>query len=124
MLSNAIRCLFGSLPGLLVVVVTWEALIVASLAPFSGPLRPLGLADLLNLDLGDVHRVGRIIMVYHSLAIPFVAALVYLILDQVPMGSPGSPGEGRDPSPRISKEPRRSIVVAITAGYMLTSGEA
>lgn len=42
---------FGSLPGLLVVVVAWEALLVASLAPFSGPLRPLGLADLLNLDL-------------------------------------------------------------------------
>jgi len=62
---------------------------VASLAPFSGPLRPLGLADLLNLDLGDVHRVGRIIMLYHSLTIPFVAALVYLILDQVPMGSQG-----------------------------------
>jgi hypothetical protein len=117
-LSSAIRRLFGSLPGLLVVVVAWEALIVASLAPFSGPLRPLGLADLLNLDLGDVHRVGRIIMLYHSLAIPFVAALVYLILDQVPMGSQD---EGRDPSPSISKEPRRSIVVTITAGYMLTS---
>jgi hypothetical protein len=43
-LSRAIRRPFGSLPGLLVVVVTWEALIVASLAPFSGPLRPLGLA--------------------------------------------------------------------------------
>jgi hypothetical protein len=117
-LSNAIRRLFGSLPGLLVVVVAWEALIVASLAPFSGPLHPLGLAELLRLDFGDVHRVGRIIMLYHSLAIPFVAALVYLILDQVPMGSPD---EEREPSPSIIKEPRRSIVVAVTAGYMLTS---
>jgi hypothetical protein len=119
--SGAIRRLFGSLPGLLVVVVAWEALIVASLAPFSGPLRPLGLAELLNLDLGDVHRVGRIIMLYHSLAIPFVAALVYLILDQVPMGSLRSPDGGRRQTPSISEEPRRSIVVAITAGYMLTS---
>ena len=43
--------LFGSLPGLLVVAVAWNALIVASLAPFSGPLQPLGLAGLLGVDL-------------------------------------------------------------------------
>ncbi|MEJ2733675.1 MAG: hypothetical protein P8189_08945, partial [Anaerolineae bacterium] len=79
--------LFGSLPGLLVVAVAWDALIVASLAPFSGPLQPLGLAELLGIDLSDAQRVGRIIMLYHSLAMPFVAALVYLILDQVPTAS-------------------------------------
>jgi len=55
--------------------------------------------------------VGRIIMLYHSLAMPFVAALVYLILDQLPMGS----------SPEEEQRIRRSIVVPITAGYMLTS---
>ena len=109
-LRNTILRLFGSLPGLLIVVVAWEALIVASLSPFSGPLRPLGLAELFNLDLGDAHRTGRIIMLYHSLAIPFVAALVYLILDRVPLGPPGE-----------EQARRRSIVVPITAGYMLTS---
>ncbi len=81
-----------------------------SLAPFSGPLRFLGLAGLLGLDFGDVHRVGRIIMLYHSLAIPFVAALVYLVLDQLPIAS------AEDTPAR-----RRSIVVPITVGYMLTS---
>ncbi|HSR33012.1 MAG TPA: hypothetical protein VLY63_20805 [Anaerolineae bacterium] len=110
-LSEIINRLFGSLPGLLLVAVAWDALIVASLTPFSGPLRPLGLTELLGVDLGDAQRVGRIIMLYHSLAMPFVAALVYLVLDQVPMG--GSPEEEQ----RI----RRSIVVPITAGYMLTS---
>ena len=85
--SKILRRLFGTLPGLMIVVAAWEALIVASLSPFSGPLRPLGLAELLNLDLSDVHRVARIIMLYHSLAMPFVAALVYLILDRVPMGT-------------------------------------
>jgi hypothetical protein len=107
---------FGSLPGLLVVVVAWDALLVASLAPFSGPLQPLGLAELLNLDLGDIHRVGRVIMLYHSLAIPFVAALVYLVLDLVPLGSP-HPEPGRAGFSR----PARSIVVPVTVGYMLTS---
>ncbi len=109
-LPKILNRFFGSLPGLLVVAVAWDALIVASLSPFSGPLRPLGLVDLLGMDLGDAHRVGRIIMLYHSLAIPLVAALVYLILDQVPLGSP-------EEEPKV----RRSIVVPVTAGYMLTS---
>ncbi|MGD8791461.1 MAG: hypothetical protein PVF47_02830 [Anaerolineae bacterium] len=118
-ISKLLDRFFGSLPGLLVVVVAWDALLVASLAPFSGPLQPLGLADLLRLDLGDAHRVGRIIMLYHSLAVPFVAALVYLILDQVPLGGPWADRPGR----RDEEEgrARRAIVVPLTAGYMLTS---
>lgn len=44
--------LFGSLPGLLALAVAWDALLVASLAPFSGPLRPLGLASLLAGSAG------------------------------------------------------------------------
>jgi hypothetical protein len=107
---RTIQRLFGTLPGLLILVVAWDALIVASLSLFSGPVRPLGLAELLGVDLGNAHRVGRIIMLYHSLAIPFVAALVYLVLDQVPMGTPGE-----------QKRVRRSIVVPVTAGYVLTS---
>jgi hypothetical protein len=102
--------LFGTLPGLLVVAVAWDALLVASLSPFSGPLRPLGLADLFGVDLGDTHRVARIIMLYHALAVPFVAALVYLVLDQVPMGTPEE-----------ERRTRRSIVAPVTAGYMLAS---
>lgn len=109
-LIRTIQTLFGTLPGLLFVVTAWETLIVASLSPFSGPLQPLGLAQLLNLDFSDATRVGRIIMLYHSLAIPFVAALVYLVLDRVPLGRPGE-----------ERALRRSIVVPITAGYMLTS---
>jgi len=112
---------YGSLPGLLVVVLAWDALLVASLAPFSGPLRPLGLAELFSLDLGDVHRVGRIIMLYHSLAVPFVAALVYLILDQVPLGSPCPDAQQAGLPHSAEDRIRRSIVVPITLGYMLTS---
>jgi hypothetical protein len=105
------------LPGLLVVVMAWDALLVASLAPFSGPLRPLGLAQLLNIDLSDTHRVGRIIMLYHSLAVPFVAALVYLILDQFLPGAPQQTDHPRLAEDRV----RRSIIVPITLGYVLTS---
>lgn len=109
-LSTLLDRFVGSLPGLLVLVVAWEAFIIASLSPLSGPLRPLGIVDLLGVDLSDAHRVGRIIMLYHALAVPFVAALVYLLLDQVPMGTPDE-----------EKKVRRSIVLPVTVGYMLTS---
>lgn len=107
---QVIRRLFDSLPGLMLMAVTWDALIVASLSPFSGPLRPLGLAGLLSIDLGDAQRVGRIVMLYHALAMPFIASLVYLILDQVPLG------QGEEET-RI----QRSITAPITAGYLLAS---
>ena len=116
-LRTILHRLFGTLPGLMLVAVAWDAVLVASLAPFSGPLQGLGLAELLHLDFGDAHRVGRIIMLYHSLAIPFVAALVYLVLDRVPIGA--SAGE-RKPAAGLSKE-IRTIVTPITMGYMLTS---
>ncbi len=109
-IDHILRRLFGTLPGLLVVAVAWDALILASLIPLSGPLRPLGVAAWLGLDLSQSLRVGRIIMLYHSLAMPFMAALVYLVLDRVPLGAP------EEASMR-----RRSIVTPMTVGYMLTS---
>ena len=70
-------------------------------------------------------------MLYHSLAIPFVAALVYFVLDQIPMGSPGDKtgpslwrtGGSVWQGPPLSSQngPLHSIVVPVTVGYMLTS---
>ncbi len=90
---------------LLWAVVAWEALLVVLLSPLSatGPLAGLGLAERLGLD--EAGRIGRIVMLYHSLAVPFVAALVYLILDALPFDE---------------HTPRR-VRPAVTAGYMLTS---
>ena len=89
---------------LLLLVTAWEALLVVLLSPLSatGPLAGLGLAARLGLD--EAGRVGRIVMLYHSLAVPFVAALVYLILDALPF------------EPRIPQVVRP----AVTAGYLLT----
>jgi hypothetical protein len=106
-LSHRLCWLFTSTEGLLLVVTGWVALIVASMSIFSatGPLAPLDLPARLGLELDEAGRVGRIIMLYHSLAIPFVAALVYLILDLLPF-------EERYP---------RVIRPTITAGYIFTS---
>lgn len=91
----------------LLFVTAWEALIVAVMGTFSatGPLAGLDLPARLGIVLGDDGQVGRIIMLYHALAVPFVAALVYLILDRLPFDE-RVPGLVRP---------------AITAGYMLTS---
>ncbi len=90
---------------LLWAVVAWEALLVVLLSPLSatGPLAGLGLAARLGLD--ETGRVGRIVMLYHSLAVPFVAALVYLILDALPFDE------------RIP----RLVRPTVTVGYLLTS---
>lgn len=104
-LAQRIRRLFSSTEGLLIVVAIWEALAVAFLSIFSGPVADLDLPARLGLPLGEVSRVGRIIMLYHALAIPFVASLVYFILELLPF-------EGKY---------RRIVWPTITVGYMFTS---
>jgi hypothetical protein len=105
-LKERITALFGTTEGLMIVAVAWDALIVAFLSLFSGPVRSWGLADRLGVYLGELGREGRIIMLYHSLAVPFVAAVAYFILDLVP----------------VKAARRQAILPALTVGYMLASG--
>jgi len=94
--------LTASTRGLLLAVTAWEALIIALLGMMSAPMQELlGFA----VDLPEAERVGRIVMVYHALAIPFVAAITYLILDAVPA------------PPELARAIRR----VITPGAMLVS---
>jgi hypothetical protein len=88
--------------GLLLVVTAWEALIVALLGLMSAPMQELlGF----SVTLPEAERVGRIVMVYHALAVPFVAAIAYLILDLVP----------------TTEDLARTVRRVITPGYMLVS---
>ena len=88
--------------GLLLMATAWDALSVALLGTLSGPMQ-----EIFNMPITliDAERIGRIVMLYHSLAIPFVAAIVYLILDMVP----------------TTENLARTIRRTITPGYMLTS---
>ncbi len=87
-----------TIPGLVLMATAWDALAVALLGVIFSPL-------IFSLTLDDAERVGRIIMLYHALAIPFVAAITYFILEKVPM-------------PEAMAETVRKT---ITPGYMLTS---
>ena len=88
--------------GLLLMATAWDALAIALLGLLSGPMKQI---ITLPITLVEAERVGRIIMLYHSLAIPFVAAIVYYILDVVP----------------TTEELARTIRRVITPGYMLVS---
>lgn len=105
--SGKMASRFTASERLLLLVTAWEALIVAVMGTFSatGPLAGLDLPACFGIVLGTEGQVGRIVMLYHALAVPFVAALVYLILDWLPF-------DERVP---------RLVRPAITAGYMLTS---
>jgi hypothetical protein len=92
---------------LLLLVTGWETLVVAFMSTFSatGPLTWLDVPTRLGITLDEARRVGRIVMLYHSLAIPFVAALVYFILDMLP----------------FEDKILRLVRPTITVGYVLTS---
>ncbi|MBC7257695.1 MAG: hypothetical protein H5T65_00430 [Chloroflexi bacterium] len=91
--------------GLAFVALAWVGFLLALLALLSGPSRALGIARLLPITLSDDQRVGRVILLYHSLAIPFLASLVYLTMAR--MEIPPKIAQGVNP--------------AITAGFLLTS---
>jgi len=101
-MPKRVAYLAASTRGLLLTVTAWEVLVVALLGLISAPMQELfGL----SVTLPEAERVGRIIMLYHALAIPFVAAITYLILDMVPM----------------AEDLTRTIWRVITPGYMLVS---
>ncbi len=101
--TRRVQYLFCSPAGNLLTATAWEALIIAFLSTFSAPLRSL--LGMPPADLPSALRVGRIVMVYHSLAVPFVAAVAFLILDLVP----------------VPAELGRSVRRIIIPGYMITS---
>ncbi|MHB8928138.1 MAG: hypothetical protein ACYC9Q_10870 [Bacillota bacterium] len=107
-LSDRLNYLFKSTKGLVLTAVGLVGLVTAVFGMLSGPASEWGLKDFIVRTLGmrlvEAEREGRIIMLYHSIAIPVVAILVYLITDAVPM-----------------KERQRSTINAtITVGYLLT----
>ncbi len=104
-LSTRCRRLFTEPQGLAFVALAWVGFVLGLLALLSGPSQTLGITSRLPIVLDDEGRVSRTIMLYHSLAVPFVASLVYLILAWIDL-------------PLRAKDRTKS---AITAGFFLTS---
>ena len=81
--------LFRSTKGLALAAIAMIALTTAIFSTLSGPMAEWGIKDLnvrfLGMKLIEAEREGRIIMLYHSIAMAVIAIEVYFITAIVPM---------------------------------------
>ena len=89
MLAKRFKYLFQSTKGLVLVAIAMISLATAIFGMLSGPMVEWGIkdfvVDLLNIDLVPSEREGRIIMLYHTIAMAVVAINVYFITGTLPM---------------------------------------
>ncbi len=81
--------LFRSTKGLVMVAIAMVALIAGIWGTLSGPMVEWGVRDLtvklLGMEMHPWQRAGRIIMLYHTIAMAVIAIEVYFITSIVPM---------------------------------------
>jgi hypothetical protein len=107
-ISRRINYLFGSTKGLILVAIAMIAIVTATWGMLSGPMAEMGVREVvvkaLGMDLVQVEREGRIIILYHSIAMAVVAIETYMITSLLKM-----------------KAIFKTIINGtITAGYLLT----
>jgi len=88
-LKKRFTYLFTSTRGLALVGIAIIALVTAIWGMLSGPMVEWGVKDIVvrifGMDLIQAEREGRIIMLYHTIAMTVTAIEVYFITDMVPM---------------------------------------
>ncbi len=86
---NRFNYLFLSTKGLILVAISMVGLVTAIWGTLSGPMVEWGVKDitvkLLGMELHHYQREGRVIMLYHTIALAIVAIEVYMITSIVPM---------------------------------------
>lgn len=106
-ITKRFQYFFLSTKGLALVAIALLSLVTAIWGTLSGPLAEMGINDVtvrvLGMDLVPAEREGRLIMLYHSIAMTVVAILVYYITGVVQM----------------KKHERVMINATVTLGYML-----
>ncbi|OGO26222.1 MAG: hypothetical protein A2W33_10345, partial [Chloroflexi bacterium RBG_16_52_11] len=100
--------LFSSTKGLILVAIALIGIATAVFGMLSGPMAEMGVKDLvvraLNLDLVEREREGRIIILYHSIAMAVIAIEVYMITGLL----------------KMKEALRVTINALITVGYITT----
>ena len=106
-ITKRFQYFFLSTKGLALVAITLLAIVTAIWGTLSGPLAEMGANEItirvLGLDLVPAEREGRLIMLYHSIAMTVVAIQVYFITHIMAM----------------KKQQRVMINATVTVGYML-----
>lgn len=100
--------LFGSTKGRILVAIAMISVVTAVWGMLSGPMAELGVREvvvkLLGMDMVQAEREGRIIILYHSIAMAVIAIETYMITSLLEMKSFF----------------KTAINAIITAGYMVT----
>ncbi len=90
-IKDRFNYLFGSTKGLILVAIAMIAIVTAVWGMLSGPMAELGVRDvvvkLLGIDMVQAEREGRIIILYHSIAMAVVAIETYMITSLLKMKS-------------------------------------
>lgn len=98
--------LFQSTRGLALVAIAMISMVSAIFGMLSGPMAEWGISEIVGRTLGMVlipaEREGRIVMLYHSIAMAVVALEVYFITDLV----------------KVKKHQKSSINAIVTVGYL------
>jgi hypothetical protein len=101
--------LFGTTKGLILVAIAVIALETALSGTLSGPLADMGVGDwvarTLHMDLDPVEREGRIVILYHAIAMVVVAIETYMVTGLL----------------RMRTFYRDAVRVLITVGYWLAA---
>jgi hypothetical protein len=107
-ISRRVGYLFTSTRGLTLVAIAVIALVTAIWGTLSGPMVEWGIRDitveLFNMDLVQAEREGRIIMLYHTIAMTIIAIEVYFMTEMLPM----------------KRHEQVTINATITVGYLLS----
>jgi hypothetical protein len=100
--------LFNSTKGLILVAIAMIGLVTAIWGMLSGPMAELGVRDwlvkTLGMDLVQAEREGRIVILYHSIAMAVVAIETYIITSLL----------------KLKPFFKTAINLLITVGYLLT----
>jgi hypothetical protein len=107
-IKDRFNYLFKSTKGLILVAIAMIALETAIFGMLSGPMAELGVRDFmirtLKMNIVQAEREGRIIILYHSIAMAVVAIETYMITSLL----------------KMKEFYRLAVRVLITVGYLLT----
>jgi len=107
-IKERFQYLFASTKGLILTAIAMIALVTAIFGMLSGPMAEWGVREvvvrLLGMRLVQAEREGRIIILYHSIAMAVIAIEAYMITSLL----------------KMKGFYRQAVRVLITAGYILT----
>ena len=82
-IKSRFNYLFGSTKGLILVAIAMIAVVTAIWGMLSGPMAEMGVRDVvirvLHMDIVQAEREGRIVILYHSIAMAVIAIETYMI---------------------------------------------